>query len=460
MAKYLGTEGYGVNAQINTLVSLVVPIMTMGLGYGVVRLIAGKDDQFYISSRIKSSLLSVLSLSILTSILVILLAPIINQFFIKVNWATVIIQWSTPLIVLSSLEMIIKDYFRARLHIVEYSIIQILQTISYVVAVSWLLLSGFGLLEIVWAWSIIKLVFLLISIFYLIKVGDFLFSSPLLTGQDFNNLLRFGFPIVLAGLGTWFTQLGDRWVIGYYLDIDQVGIYNASYMLASIISAIGSPFWSPLYPLMAAASNKDEYAVLTVICRRYMNAFCLLAFPSFFGLAVLSNDLLSKFGTDSFQTNPMIFIFISSAILLDQITTICYYLSFIEGLTNFLRNISIFTAIVNLLLNILLVPFFGIMGAAIATFIGYFLLDTLLIYKCKICGYSFSELYDFQSIGKLLLFSALMAIFIFIIRPLFSSMLSSIFIIIGTGGLFYCLLCLFWAKDLLLQLFQLNGQKK
>jgi O-antigen/teichoic acid export membrane protein len=447
MAHYLGPEGYGVNAQINTMISFLVPVASLGLGYGVVRAVAGKMDRAFVSSRIKSTLLVILFVSGICSVIIFLAAPFINSSFIKVEGADQIIRWSASLVVFSSIELSLKDYYRARLRIVAFSVLQILQTIFYVGVVSWVLLSGYGLLEVVQAWLVVKLVFLLISFGYLIFVKEFDITSPLIPNTEMIMLLQYGFPIMIAGLGAWFTQVGDRWIIGYYSDSSQVGIYNAAYTLAGILSAIGSPFWSPLYPLMAAAYNQNDIERLKFICRRYMNAFCLIGIPAFFGLCVLSNDLITRFGTKSFTSNPLIFFFIAAALVMDQIATHGYYLAYVLNKPILVRNLALATAGINLILNLILVPRMGILGAAIATFIAYLFMDLVFIFKIPSYNYRLDEVYDLKSMLKILIASLVMSVVIIFIRPLFPTSLPAIFILIAIGGISYAVMVYFSMKN-------------
>lgn len=439
MAQYLGTEGYGVNAQINTLISFLVPITSLGLGFGIVRTLAGNSDRAFVSSRILSTLAVALVTSGVCAGIVFAAAPQINDAFIKVPGAESIVRWSAPLIILSSIEMLLKDYYRARLRIVAFSVIQIIQTVLYVGAVALILLSGHGLLEVIQAWVAIKLGFDVIYLAYLIHQNELVFSSPLIPRPELMSLIRYGVPIMIAGLGTWFTQVGDRWVIGYYLDAGQVGIYNAAYTFAGILSALGSPFWSPLYPLMAAAYNENNSEKLKHTCRLYMNLFCSIGFPAFFGLTVLSNDLLTRFGTDSFSVNPMIFLLIALAILLDQVATHGYYLAYILNQTIFLRNLTLVTAAINLLLNVLLVPRIGILGSALATFLAYLFLDLIFIFRIRRYDLKLKDVYDFSFLGKTLAASIVMAMVIFILKPYFSATLPGLFALVFIGMIIYAI---------------------
>jgi O-antigen/teichoic acid export membrane protein len=457
-ARYLGTEGYGVNAQVNTLISFLVPVVSLGLGYGVVRVVAGKTDRAYISSRFKSTILVIFLTSGLCSLLIILAASWINQNFIKVDGAEEIVIWSAPLVILSSLESSLKDYFRARLRIVAFSLFQIIQTILYVAAVCLVLISGYGLLQVIWAWLVVKLLFLLFSAAYLFYVKDIDLRSPYIPFAELSQLIQYGVPLMIGGLGSWFIQLGDRWIIGYYLDAAQVGIYNAAYTLAAVISALGSPFWSPLYPLMAAAFNKNESLTLKRTCRLYMNAYCFLGFPAFFGLCILSNDLITEIGTQSFSSSPLIFFFIAGGILADQITTVGYYLSYILEKTKFVRNLMLGTALLNLIINLLLVPHIGILGAALATFLAYICMDIVFIVYIRKFGYRLSEVYDLKFISKSLLLSIFMAGIVIASKFLLPSMLASTFAIIAIGAAFYGLAAFLFMKQPILDLIGLRNK--
>ena len=104
LAKFLGTEGYGIQTQMGAINGMVMPIATMGLGFSVVRQISGKDDVSYVSARFLSTFMVVIASSSTLTALVIIFAPLLNSLFIKVVWATSVIRWSALLIVLGTIQ--------------------------------------------------------------------------------------------------------------------------------------------------------------------------------------------------------------------------------------------------------------------------------------------------------------------------------------------------------------------
>jgi O-antigen/teichoic acid export membrane protein len=184
---------------------------------------------------------------------------------------------------------------------------------------------------------------------------------------------------------------------------------------------------------MAAAYNQNDPEKLKNTCKLYMNLFCSIGVPAFLGLTVLSNELLTRFGTDSFAANPMIFLLIAAAIFLDQIATHGYYLAYILNQTIFLRNLTLVTAVINLLLNLLLVPRIGILGAALATFVAYLFLDLTFIFRIRKYDLKLREVYDFVFLGKSFAAAVVMVCVIMVVKPFFSATLPSLLALVAIG---------------------------
>jgi O-antigen/teichoic acid export membrane protein len=446
MARYLGTEGYGVNAQTNTIISFLIPIATLGLGFGIVRLIAGKQSIQSISSRFYSTIVVVSLVSSVLSLIIFFLAPFINQFFIKVEWATDIIRWSSPLIFLSALELAIKDYFRARLRIISYSAFQILQTITYVIGVTLILTKGGGLLQVIILWLCIKIIFNTVTLIYFVLVGEISVNVSFMPKEELLSLIRFGFPIVIAGIGTWVTNVGDRWVIGYFMTIKDVAVYNAAYTLAGIIPALASPFWNPLYPLMSSYYNDKNFQALFQASRKYSNGFCLIGIPAVTGLVLLANPLLVKFGSSDFSIHPLIFGFIILGLFIDQFSASLYYQIYLNNDPHFIQNSVLVTSGVNILLNLVSVPTLGILGAAASTFFSYMLLDFILLKRVMSFGIHINEIYDFQNISKYFFSTVIMSIGVLFIMRFYDSNLMMLVVASVIGAGVYCIALLTFYK--------------
>jgi O-antigen/teichoic acid export membrane protein len=442
LARSIGSEGYGVQAQLGTINGILIPIAALGLGFTVVRVVAGRQSVVFISTRFLSSLLMVTVVSIGLAISVALLAQWLNDFFIKVSWATPVVRWSSLMIILTAWELTINDYYRARLRIVSYSLMQIFQTMVNIGGLVLVLLSGGGLLQVVWMWLAVKILFIWVAFGYFVAIGEIRLNVPLMSFREITDLLRFGWPIVVMGISACVMSIGDRAVIGYYLTSKQVGVYNAAYSLAGIFAAMGAPFWGPLYPLMAAHKNNNDLHALALSCRRYTNGYCFFSIPTLVGLTVLASPLLQLLGTEEFAIHPIMFGLIAMGLFSDQFSANVHYLVYLHNEPVFLRNIMVLSGVVNLVLNILTIPFWGIFGAALSTLVSYVFLDFLLFRRAVSYGYRINELYDFHSLKKYGFSAFVMALIIYFLMGYAQQSLILLIGLVGLGIVIYAFILL------------------
>jgi O-antigen/teichoic acid export membrane protein len=410
LARHLGAEAYGVQMQTAAVAGVLVPVATLGLGFGVVRTTAGAVDRLHVSARYTTTLSIILVTSLLLAAAVALAAPVLNALFFKAPWATPVIRWAALLVPLGALESVVIDFYRARLRILAQSLFQIAQAVLLVSAVVIVLGAGGQLLHVVWASMGVKAMAVLAMVAYFVAVGEVTPSRTGLSRREVVGLVRFGLPIVVMGLSTWIMSIGDRLIIGWYLDVRQVGIYSAAYSLATLIAYVATPLWGPLYPLMAAAARENRRDVLTGICRRYMSLFLIIGVPAVCGLSLLSPAVLRLLGTAEFAIHPLVFALIAMGLLSDQVATSAHYLVYLHDEPKFLRNVTMLAGLANLVLNLLLVPYLHILGAAVATLAAYLLLDVLLYRRVSRYGYGLWELYDRGVIARVVFSAAVMSV--------------------------------------------------
>lgn len=442
MALYLGAEGYGINAQILAINGFLAPIAILGLGFAVVRVIAGKKDKPAISKYFQTTVILVLIASFILAIIVIIIAPILNSLFIKVSWATQVLQWSALLIILAAVEKILSDFCIARLRIIAYSVTQIVQVLILVAGTILILTHGGTLLEIILFTIVIKFLSVVVLLTYFV-FQEVNVHDQFLDRSEIKDILRFGLPIVIMGVSMWVILLGNRMVIGFFMSIDDVGRYSAAFTIACILVVLAAPFWASLYPMMAAAYSNKDTNQLTHLCRKYMNLYLMIGIPALFGLIIIAPVLLQIIGSQEFSINSLIFGIIAIGLFSDQLTVNAHYLVYIHNEPVFLRNITIVCGIVNVVFSILLVPLIGILGAGLATLFSYILLDLLLFRRVHQYGYSLNEIYDFPAIIKYILCSGVMGVILYFSFNQYDYTILNLVWTIILGGFFY--LTMLWA---------------
>lgn len=413
MAIYLGTEGYGVNSQILAITGFLVPIALIGLNFAVVRVIAGKNDKSLISKYFQTTVILVIIASCILTVAVIILAPVLNFFFIKVSWATQVLQWGALLIIVTAVEKILSDFYIARLRIVAHSITQIVQALTILVGTIIILTHEGTLLDIILFTIVIKILSIIALLTYFVY-NEVNVHERWMSRADIRNMIGFGLPIVIMGVSMWAILLGNRMIIGFFLNIEEVGKYSAAFTIACILVVLAAPFWASLYPMMGAAYSNKNSDQLPQLCRKYMNMYLIIGIPALFGLTIIAPVLLQTMGTREFTVSSLIFGIIAIGLFSDQFTASAHYLVYIHNEPVFLRNITIICGVVNILVSIILVPLIGILGAGLATLSSYLLLDFLLFRRVHQYGYLLNEIYDFPAIGKYIVSSGIMGFILYL----------------------------------------------
>jgi len=195
------------------------------------------------------------------------------------------------------------------------------------------------------------------------------------------NMVKFGLPFLPAGLLFLVTELSDRYFILWFLGENKVGIYSIAYKIGSIpmilISGINLA-WQPFY--VKRKNNFETQSILGEI-----GSLILFGFILCLTITSIWLPLIDKFGIissnyiDSLKIIPIIFIgylFYTWYILLMPSI-------FLEEKQNWAPIFRGLAAIINVVLNLTLIPKYGIIGATIATMFAYAVMSGLLYYKNK-----------------------------------------------------------------------------
>ncbi len=186
--------------------------------------------------------------------------------------------------------------------------------------------------------------------------------------------VRYGGPISLALIMALAMSSADRFLIAGYLDTASVGVYTAGYNLASrTLDVIFIWGGMAAAPLTVAALELGGQKEARAMARKAFGLMALLTFPAATGLALVAVPLSAVMIGPAFRDQAaQIIPWISAAGLMSGIMT--YYLQDAFTLakrTNMLAAIMIFPALLNIGLNMVLLPRLGLQGAVIATVISY-----------------------------------------------------------------------------------------
>jgi Membrane protein involved in the export of O-antigen and teichoic acid len=178
-------------------------------------------------------------------------------------------------------------------------------------------------------------------------------------------LLRFGLLVLPVALSGWAMNLSDRYVLRLYEALDQVGVYGVGYKLGMILQlAIVWPF-QLAWPSFAFAVSKQEGH--RELYARTLTYFSLVLVGAGVSLAILSRVLLLVLVGEGYRGAYEVVPLVALAYIFSGVMYCVSPGVHIAGKTRLLPPVAMAAALLNLGLNFLFIPHWGMMGAAWAT---------------------------------------------------------------------------------------------
>lgn len=234
-----------------------------------------------------------------------------------------------------------------------------------------------GVLGIVYSYLI---TFLLISFYALPKLISHF--KGIISIEKIKHFINFGWPLMLGNIFLLFISLSDRWFILKMLDEEQLGYYSYVYKFSGLtLTFLVYSFNIVFVPIMWRAYKKNSFKILFHKIEKNL----LIIFPIIALTIVLISILLANYFTlnKDFMLGFNLIILLSFSHLFYG-----FYLFQVLKIQMFSNTKSVIlitslAALVNFLFNFSLIGAFGILGAAIATFMSYLFLMIYIEIKCS-----------------------------------------------------------------------------
>jgi O-antigen/teichoic acid export membrane protein len=183
--------------------------------------------------------------------------------------------------------------------------------------------------------------------------------------------LSFGLPLVPASLAGWVLTMSDRFFLERYRDLREVGIYSVGYSIAGVLNMAMNCFNVAWLPYCFSISKEPD--ARKVYARVLLYAMFVFTFVGL-GLSMFSREILALLTTRSYYEAAGVVPLIVLAYLFFEINYLLSVGLDLTGKTVYYPFIIGGCAVSNLFLNFMLIPPFGMMGAAVATVLSYALM--------------------------------------------------------------------------------------
>ncbi|MEO8296905.1 MAG: oligosaccharide flippase family protein [Burkholderiales bacterium] len=192
-------------------------------------------------------------------------------------------------------------------------------------------------------------------------------SPPLLRA-----MVVFAIPMTGYELASVVLQMGDRYVQQAVLGAEAVGLYSASYNLCDYIKlALFSAMSAAALPMCMRLGSEQSDAVVEQFLDFYTHIYFLAALLVVAITAAVRVELLAVLASPKYQAGAAVIPLVITGMMFEAYIVIA-------GVGLYLRKRSVTTmilvaagAVLNIVLNLLLVPRLGILGSAVANVVSY-----------------------------------------------------------------------------------------
>ena len=365
LARWLGPEGLGLYSIILMVYSLSLIFGSFGLPMALIKYVSEfKEDTKKLSQFASTGLLSSLIFGTIVGIILYFLSKNIADFFgmPKLLIPLKLLASVLPFAAYLEGQINILNGLRAMKH---YTVLVISQQIFMIFFITEFIALGYGIngatVGILLS-TVVTVVFgqLLLKKFIKIDLYDLI--------PNMKKIVPFGGKIAVTNsVNTINTKL-DIIMVGYFLMATEVGYYSVALALSQFFWFIPLSIQRITYPATAQYWNEGTHAMLEKMISKVMKITTIILLLIGLIITFFAGDIiLLLFGNGFYYAIIPLFI-----LLIGTIIRGCICTPIGASLTAINRpdlplKISIIMIALNLLLNIILIPKYGIIGAAIAT---------------------------------------------------------------------------------------------
>jgi O-antigen/teichoic acid export membrane protein len=202
------------------------------------------------------------------------------------------------------------------------------------------------------------------------------------------NMLKIGLPLIPSSLSVFVFNSIDRYFLNYYTNLDEVGLYNLAYNFGNLVTVLFATPLALIWPAMFLSVKNHKN-----IKEFYTRAFTYTSFIAFFiflAISLLSKEAIEAFANEEYWAAYSVVPIIVLTYAIWALRKNILVAVILKKKTQSQALIFFVGAVINIGLNFLLIPRYGIMGAASSTIITYIIIMIILfIYSWKLMEVNF-----------------------------------------------------------------------
>lgn len=381
ISRFYGAETLGVIAIINSILLFATMLTVAGMDEVLLRIIPE-----YETKGISVSYLALKKVLILTSLFSILMCGVLYKYselialdiFHHVE-LKILIEAASFFIIIRSFQTIQLQAFRAFKMIKSFSFMPIFQNFI-------ILIGLISLMNIIDNKDLPVYIYLLSSLVAVIVGFIILFKNRIKkvvhSHIPYTQIISLSLPMMLSGSMMYLTAQTDIIMLGMLSSVENVGIYSIDIRLSTLTGFVIFAIISMLAPEFSRLYYANKFDDLEYVVKKSVIFVFWTTVPISVIIIIFGRPLLSIFG-EEFSLGYYALVILTFGHMIGAITGPTTSFLNMTGNHKKLMYIMMITAVINVILNALLIPVYDINGAAFATMFSTIMMRIISLYVIK-----------------------------------------------------------------------------
>jgi O-antigen/teichoic acid export membrane protein len=403
--KFFSTDQFGVLGILEISATVLTAMLASGLPQSLTRWFWDKDYKHNQKGIFFMSLSTQVVVSLVFCLALIPVSKGLSvMIFSKPDWSRVIV-FVILASAIQSLNNIINTLMRLQSRSVLYSVTNLFKLIVVLSLTLYFILSKKMGLEGIWLAQLIgNGLIVIILLGYVIRNSRVFFDKSI-----FMSMSSYGFPLLLANISAALFAVIDRFSLNSLTVLKSVALYNLAFKISSVlklvlVDSIKLALGPMMIKRMDSPGNKRFYSKVLL----YSSYAVMIGIV---GISIFSFEIIKVIATSRAYWDAVAIIpVLCLSIFFTNMKEVTVYGLHIAKKTRIIGTIVVFSTVLSLVLNFLLIPVWDITGAAVATLLSQFIYWYACYYysqKVFYVPYEVRKITEMVVVGALLSFSGL-----------------------------------------------------
>ncbi|MHA9740499.1 lipopolysaccharide biosynthesis protein [Robinsoniella peoriensis] len=355
----LSTEEYGTVDLITTIVQLLIPVVSLMVDQGVFRYLLTCENEIQKKRVISNAFFILVVLNSIFIFIYFMMMPFITSSY-KI--------WIMLILVATSFSNLFLQIARGLKQTPDYAIgsfiCSVITIVLNVLCIAYLRTGAVGMLFATLCGNIACCLFLA----FRIKIINYL-SVKDICKQIGIDELKYSIPLVPNQLSLWVMNSSDRLIVAFFLGTASNGILAVSHKFPAIFMTFFNIFqlaWHETGAVHFYDEDRDEFFSITI--EKIITLFSTLCMGIIIVLPIVFNWFVNTNYNEAYYNIPIYLI----ASLFNVVVGLLGVVYVATKKTFEIAKTTILAAVINIIVNLLLIKYLGLYAASISTFIGYF----------------------------------------------------------------------------------------